>query len=161
MWIDQLDDEDLFVRQKAFMELEALRDPASMDAIRARLTAPDPNTRAFSARALAAVASRSAVPVLLERWTKERHVYVRSSILIALEPFLEQEPSVVTTVLNALRDRKRDIRMAAADIAGHINRPEARAALQVRWKRERDRDVRRVLERIMKALDLLPTRRAS
>ncbi len=161
VWVDQLDDDDLFLRQKAFLELEALRDPASADTIRAHLTALDPNTRAFSARALAAVAGRSAVPVLLERWTKERHLYVRSSILIALEPFWEQEPAVVATVLKALRDRKRDIRMVAADIASHINRPEAREALQVRWKRERDRDVRLVLKRIMKDLDLLSQRRAS
>ena len=150
--IQQLDAKDVYDRQKAFLRLEALREPATADVIRQYLDSNDPHTRAFSARALAAVQGAKAVPVLLERLKKDRHPDVRLAALLALEPLQEHDPTLTPAFIDALRDRKPLVRMAAVDVVSRIDRPEARQALFMRWKRERDRDVRRVLEEAKKRL---------
>ena len=136
--------EDAYVRQRAFLELEALREPASAEAIRAFLDDRDDDMRAFSIRALAAVEGVRAVPTLLERLAKERSPKVRVAAILALEPL--KAPEATEPLIARLRDRHADVRMAAVDVVSRMDDPRAREAIQLRWKRERHRDVQRVLE---------------
>ena len=145
--ISLLDDQDLYVQQEAFMQLEMLREAATAPAIRAHLDSRSEETRAFSVRALAAVEGVRAVPTLVERLKKERDPQVRVSTLLALEPL--QDPAVLPALIDRLRDRQRNVRMAAVDAVSRVKDPLAKAALQKRWVRERDRDVRRVLEKAL------------
>jgi len=147
-----LDAEDLSVRQEAFLRLEALREPATASVVRAHLASRDPNTRAFSVRAIAAIEGPSAVPTLLKSLKRDRHAFVRLESLLALEPLWEQEPTIGAAFIAALRDRHAQVRMAAVDAVSRIDEPEAHAAIRTRWRRERHRDVRRVLEEAMKRL---------
>ena len=135
---------DDYTRQRAFLELEALREPASVAAIRALLNDQDEHTRAYSVRALTAVEGTPSVPDLLERLERERSPVVRVAIVLGLEPL--HAPAATAPLIKHLRDRNKEVRMAAVDVVSRMNDPQAREAILVRWKRERDRDVRRVLE---------------
>lgn len=146
--LTQLDAKDAYTRQSAFIALEALREPATAPIVRRYLDNRDPDTRAFSIRALAAIEGVAAVPTLLERLKRERHPRVRVAAVLALEPL--QDPAILPAFIGKLRDRNREVRMALVDAVSRVNRPEAREAIRLRWRRERDRDVRRVLEEAMK-----------
>ena len=148
--IKQLDSTDLYIQQLAFMRLEALREPATAAVVRRYVDSPKADTRAFSVRALAAIEGAAAVPVLVERLTQDRSPYVRLTALLALEPL--QDPTVMPTVMKKLRDRRPEVRMAAVDVVSRIDDPQARQALRLRWRRERNRDVRRVLEAAMQRI---------
>ena len=137
-------------RQFVFIELEALREPATAPIIRRYLDDRDPDTRAFSVRALAAIEGVAAVPTLLDRLKRERHPRVRVATVLALEPL--QDPAILPAFIEKMRDRNREVRMALVDAVSRVDRPEARAAIRLRWRRERDRDVRRVLEDAMKRI---------
>lgn len=145
--IKGLDSEDSYLRQKAFIRLEALREPATAAVVRRYLGSRDVNTRAFSVRALAAIEGVAAIPTLMERAKRDKP-RVRVTALLALEPLAAQEPALVPFFIEKLRDRNAEVRMAAVDIVSRLDDPRAREALNVRWRRERHRDVRRVLERI-------------
>lgn len=149
--IARLDADDPYIRQEAFLELEMLREPATVPAIRQRLESRNAETRAFSVRALAALEGVKAVPALLERLKRDSSPRVRVSALLALEPL--QDPTILPVLIDKLRDRNRDVRIAAADAVSRVKQPEARAAIQRRWRRERDRDVRRVLEKALARLE--------
>ena len=144
--------DDEYTRQRAFIELEALREPASAAAIRAFLDDRDEDTRAYSVRALAAVEGAAAVPELLKRLQNERSPRVRIACLLGLEPL--HAPQATEPLIKHLRDRNKEVRMAAVDVVSRLKEPRVRAraheAILVRWKRERDRDVRRVLEAALK-----------
>lgn len=130
-----------------FLRLEALRDPATVDAIRPYADSRDSRARAACLRALAAIEGPAAVPLLLEKLATDRHPRVRRAALLSLEPLRATQPeATLLAFLKALRDRKSDVRMAAIDIVSRIDEPRAREAMLDRWKRERSRDVRRVLE---------------
>lgn len=148
--VKQLDAQDPYTRQLAFLRLEALREPATAPIVRRSLESRDPDTRAFGVRALAAIEGQAAVAVLLERLVRDRHPRVRVSTLLALEPL--QDPAILPIFIKKLRDRNREVRMAAVDAVSRVDQPEAREAIRRRWKRERDRDVRRVLEEAMKRM---------
>jgi HEAT repeat protein len=148
--LGRLDSEDAYTRQLAFLKLEALREPATAPAIAAHLTSRDEDTRAQVLRALAAIQGAAAVPTLLEAFKTDRRPRVRRAALLALEPLREADPEVLPLFLRALRDRKPQVRMAAVDIVSRIDDPKARDAVRVRYKRERDRDVRRVLAEAIK-----------
>ena len=151
--IKLLDADDVYLRRTTFLQLEALREPATAPVIRDHLKSRNAKTRAFSVRALAAVEGPKAVATLIERLKSDRNAYVRLETVLALEPLREPDPSVVTPALiGALRDRNPEVRMAAVDAVSRVGEPEAKAAILMRWKRERDRDVRRVLEAAMKRL---------
>jgi len=150
--VPRLDAQDSYTRQHAFLQLEALREPATAPLIRERLSSRDARTRAFSARALAAIQGVTAVPDLLARLKQDRSPEVRVAALLALEPFQDQHPDILPAFLGSLRDRRREVRIAAVDIVSRIDQPEAREAIRTRWRRERDRDVLRVLELAMKRL---------
>ncbi|MBI3087803.1 MAG: HEAT repeat domain-containing protein [Candidatus Omnitrophica bacterium] len=150
--VAQLDAQDAYVRQQAFLRLEALREPATADVIRRHLASRNQETRAFSVRALAAVEGAAAVPTLVERLTRERSWNVRLNLVLALEPLADQSPAVMPALIRALRDRKAEVRMAAVDAVSRLDHPDAREAIRLRWRRERHRDVRRVLERAMARL---------
>ena len=146
--LTQLETKDPYTRQFAFLELEALREPATAPMIRRYLDNRDPDTRAFSIRALAAIEGPAAVPTLLERLKRERHPRVRVAAVLALEPL--QDPAILPAFIAKLRDRNKEVRMALVDAVSRVDSQEARAAIRLRWRRERDRDVRRVLEDAMK-----------
>jgi HEAT repeat protein len=145
-----LDAPDDFTRQATFLQLEALRDPSTASIIRNYIDNPDPDTRAYSLRALAAIARADAVPLLVDRARSDRVPRVRIAALLALEPL--RDPAATQVILSALRDRHPQVRMAAIDVASRLEQPEARAAIQQRARRERDRDVRRVLEMAVERL---------
>ena len=146
--------DDDYTRQRAFLELEALREPASAEAIRGFLDDRDEDTRAYSVRALAAVEGAAAVPELLKRLQNERSPKVRIACILGIEPL--HAPEATEPLIKRLRDRNAEVRMAAVDVVSRLNDPRVRAraheAILVRWKRERDRDVRRVLEQALKRI---------
>lgn len=145
-----LEAKDTYSRQLGFMRLEALREPATASAVRQHLANRDPDTRAFSARALAAIEGTRAVPTLIELLKRDRSPRVRLAALLALEPI--QDPLVTPILIEKLRDRNPEVRMAAVDAVSRIDDPHARGAILTRWRRERHRDVRRVLQEAMDRL---------
>ena len=147
--IAQLDAKDVYERQKAFLRLEALREPATTPILRDHLASRDPHTRAFSVRALAAIEGVPSAAALIDRLQHDRDPDVRLAAILALEPLQKQNPTIMPALIDALRDRKSTVRLAAVDVVSRIDQPEAKEALQVRWRRERHRDVRRVLEQSM------------
>lgn len=146
-----LDADDAYVRQEAFIQLEMLREAASAPEVRKRLESSKPETRAFSVRALAAIEGLKAVPDVIDRLKRDHDPRVRVSAILALEPL--QNPAILPVFIERLRDRNRDVRMAAADAVSRSKQPEAHAALKRRWRRERDRDVRRILQQAMQRIE--------
>jgi HEAT repeat protein len=142
---------DVSTRQSGFLQLEALRDPASADLVRGYAEHRDPDTRAFGVRALGAISGIAAVPVLVERLRQDRAPKVRLAALLALEPL--RDPSAMPALIGALRDRHPHVRMAAVDVVSRMDEPDAKEAIRRRWRRERNRDVRRVLEQANARLD--------
>lgn len=142
--VAQLDVQDPYLRQKAFMQLEALRDPSTVPVVQAHLKSRNSATRAFSARALAAIDGVHAIPLLLERLHRDKSPRVRLAAVLALEPL--DDPRVMPALIGKLRDHHPDVRMAVADAVSRINHPDARAAILLRARRERNRDVQRVLQ---------------
>ena len=152
--IAQLDSQDAYERQKAFVQLEALREPATAPMVRGYLKSREPQTRAFSVRALAAIEGLQSVPTVLDILQRDRNPQVRVAAVLALEPL--RDPASTPVVIKALRDRKAEVRMAAVDVLSRLEDPHARAAILLRWKRERHRDVRRVLEDALKRMGITP-----
>ncbi|MBI3324502.1 MAG: HEAT repeat domain-containing protein [Candidatus Omnitrophica bacterium] len=148
--IKLIDAHDSYLRQKGFIQLEMLREPATAVLVRRYLESRDPQTRAWGARALAAIDGAKAVPTLVERLTRDKSPRVRVAAILALEPL--KDPSATTALMARLRDRNPEVRMAAADAVSRLNDPDARDAVRLRWRRERNRDVRRVLEDAMKRI---------
>ncbi len=147
-----LTSEDAYQRQVGFLRLEALREPATIDDIRPYADSRDPEMRSYALRALAAIQGPQAIPLLLDRLRAEKHARVRRAALLGLEPLYSADPSLLPVFISALRDRSTEVRMAAVDVVSRIDHPDARAAILVRKKRERRRDVRRVLELAMRRL---------
>ena len=149
-----LDAQDPYQRQLGFLRLEALRDPATVEAISRYVHNPDEDIRAASLRALSAIEGAAASPMLLDALARDRSARVRRAALLGLEPFVLDNPSILPAYLKALRDPEADVRITAADVVGRINDPQARQALLLRATRERNKDVRRVIEA---ALNRLPS----
>lgn len=150
--IEQIDTGDSALRRRAFLQLEALREPATASGIRRYLADRRVELRILSVRALAAIEGARSVPTLLERLQQDRSPAVRLQSMLAIEPFVGQDASALPLLLKALRDRQPDVRITAIDVVSRIEKPEAKEALTLRWKRERHRDVRRVLEAAMKRI---------
>ena len=147
-----LESNDPYQRQVGFLRLEALRDPSTVGAIRPALTARDPERRAEAVRALAAIQGAEAVQQLLDILHADQHPHVRRAALLGLEPLARTNPEILPTFIAALKDHKPEVRMTAVDIVSRIDDPQARAAIQARNRRERDRNVRRVLALAMNRL---------
>ena len=147
-----LESDDPYQRQVGFLRLEALRDPATVPALSPSLTSKNPERRAQAARALAAIQGAPAVPQLLELLRREREPEVRRAILLGLEPLAPASPELLPVFVAALKDRKPIVRMTAVDIVSRIDDDRARAAIRERHRRERDRNVRRVLDLAIKRL---------
>ena len=143
--LGDLQSPDSFIRQRAFLRLEALRDPSSIDAIRSHLNDKDADTRAFSLRALAAVQGASAIPTLLNALQKDPNPTARRAALFGLEPLQEHDPTILPAFIQALKDRKPEVRIVAVDVVSRIDKPQAKQALLERKHREHNHDVRRVL----------------
>jgi HEAT repeat protein len=141
----RLESTDPYHRQLGFLQLEALREPSTVETIKRYLDSRDGETRSHSLRALAAIEGAAAVPVLLERLRTDRHPQVRRAALLGLEPLQPTHPEILPAFIKALRDRSTEVRITAVDIVSRIEDPRARKALLLREKRERRRDVRRVL----------------
>lgn len=147
-----LESNDPYQRQVGFLRLEALRDPSTLSAVRRYLDARDPERRAEAVRALAAIQGAPAVPQLLGVLRADKHPQVRRAALLGLEPLSRANPDILPAFLVALRDRKPEVRMTAVDIVSRIDDPRARSAIRQRNRRERDRNVRRVLSLAMARL---------
>ena len=143
---------DAYQRELGFLRLEAMREAATIPIIAQHLTHKDPEVRAYSLRALAAVQGAPSVPVVLQTLARDKHPRVRRAALLALEPFEPTSPEILPALLHALRDRKPEVRMTAVDIVSRIDAPQAKEAILIRKKREHNRDVRRVLALAMKRL---------
>lgn len=140
-----LQSSDTYQQQLGFLRLEALRELSTVPAIQQYVTSKNPDTRAYSLRALAAIQTVAAVPLLLETLRREKDTRVRRAALLGLEPLVKTDPAILPVLIQALRDRRVEIRIAAIDIVSRIDDPRARQAILVRNQRERQRGVRRVL----------------
>ena len=143
---------DPYQRQLGFLRLEALRDPSTVSAIQPYVTSRDPELRASGLRALAAIQGVEAIPLLLNALKTDRQPQVRRAALLGLEPLQQANPEILPACIQALRDRKPEVRMAAIDIVSRIDDPRAREAILQRKRREHNRDVRRVLAMGLKRL---------
>ena len=143
---------DPYQRQLGFLRLEALRDPSAADAIRKYLDSKDPDLRAYTLRALAAIEGPAAIPQLLQSLRADRHPTVRRAALLGLEPLRQHDPDLVSAFIAALRDRHPEVRLAAVDVVSRIDHARAREAILLRNKRERNRNVRRALSLAMKRM---------
>ena len=108
--------------------------------------------RAYAFRALAAIEGAQAVPLLLEALRTDKQPRVRRAALLGLEPLQQSDPNILPAFIKALRDKDTEVRMAAVDIVSRVDDPRAREAILLRNKRERRRDVRRVLSMAMRRL---------
>jgi len=140
-----LQSSDAYQQELGFLRLEALRELSTVPTIRQYVTSKSPETRAYSLRALAAIQTIAAVPLLLDILRTEKDARVRRAALLGLEPLVQADPAILPVLIQALRDRRVEIRIAAVDIVSRIDDPRARQAILVRNQRERQRDVRRVL----------------
>lgn len=147
-----VESKDPYQQQLGFLRLEALRETSTAPMIRTYLTHREPEMRAYALRALAAIEGAAAVPTLLAALQTDRQPLVRQAALLGLEPLQPTDPNILPAFTRALRDRKTDVRMAAVDIVSRVDDPRAREAILLRNKRERRRDVRRVLSLAMKRL---------
>ena len=147
-----LDSDDPFQQQTGFLRLEALREPATVGIIRAYLDHADPDLRAWSVRALAAVEGTGAIDTVLHKLQTDKHPDVRRAALLGLEVFQPMDPRLLPAFISSLTDRHSSVRMTAVDLVSRIDHPDARQAITVRYRREHRRDVRRVLESAMKRL---------
>lgn len=144
-----IESNDAYQREFGFLRLEALRQSETAPAVQGYLSHRMPEMRAYSVRALAAVSGAEAVPLILRALKTDRHPYVRRSAVLALEPFVSASPAIVPALLDALRDRNSEVRMSAIDVVSRLDDPRAREAILLRNRRERRRDVRRVLKLAM------------
>ena len=147
-----VESKDPYQQQLGFLRLEALRETGTAPLIRGYLTHREPEMRAYALRALAAIEGAAAVPTLLEALKTDKQPLVRRAALLGLEPLQSTDPNILPAFIRALRDRKTDVRMTAVDVVSRIDDPKAREAILLRNKRERRRDVRRVLSLAMKRL---------
>lgn len=135
---------DLYDRQMGFLLLESLRDPATLPTIRPYLNDRNSDLRAFAVRAVAAIDGVKAVPELVERLKTDKSPTVRIALILGLETL--QDPAVLPALILRLRDRHPEVRMAALDAVSRFKDPQASKAILTRKRRERNRDVQRVLE---------------
>ena len=147
-----VESKDPYQQQLGFLRLEALREIGTAPLIRRYLTHREPEMRAYTLRALAAIEGAASVPTLLEALQTDKQPLVRRAALLGLEPLQSTDPNILPAFIKALRDRKTDVRMTAVDVVSRIDDPKAREAILLRNKRERRRDVRRVLSLAMKRL---------
>ena len=147
-----VESKDPYQQQLGFLRLEALREIGTAPLIRRYLTHREPEMRAYALRALAAIEGAAAVPTLLAALQTDKQPLVRRAALLGLEPLQPTDPNILPAFIRALRDRKTDVRMTAVDVVSRIDAPKAREAILLRNKRERRRDVRRVLSLAMKRL---------
>ncbi len=147
--LHQLDASDSYTRQLAFLQLEATRDPAAVPVVRDHLKSRNAEIRALSVRALAAIEGAKSVPTLTS-YLRDRSPRVRLETILALEPL--RDPSVTPLLIERLRDHSPEVRIAAVDVVSRLRDPQAQQAILTRWKLERHRDVRRVLEDAVKRL---------
>ncbi|MBI2884866.1 MAG: HEAT repeat domain-containing protein [Candidatus Omnitrophica bacterium] len=148
--IAQLEAPDAYQRQMAFMKLELLREPATVPVLRSYLTSRHPDTRAFAVRAMAAVAGNQAVPELVDLLKRDRHPRIRIAAILAIEPLTD--PAILPALIDRLRDRHPEVRMAALDAVSRVDDPRAKDAILARQRRERHRDVQRVLFQAVKRI---------
>ena len=144
--------QDSYEREKGFLRLEALREPAALDSIRPFLDSQDPEMRAASLRAVAAIAGAQSSPVLLKA-LDDRDAAVRRAALLGLEPFQAQDKTILPAFIKALTDRSVEVRMTSVDAVSRFDSPEARAAIRERYKEELHPDVRKVLKMAMQRID--------
>lgn len=147
-----LDSQDPYQRQVGFIRLEALRDPATGPVIRRHLTSKDTDHRAQAVRALGAIEGVRAVPDLIRSLRQDQDAEVRRAALLGLEPLVPLDPQILPALIEALRDRKVEVRMSAIDVVSRIDDPRAREAIRERDRRERNRNARRVLTAAMDRL---------
>lgn len=147
-----LESADPYQRELGFLRLEALRERSTMPTIKTYLTSQDPEVRAYSVRALAAIEGVEAIPALLHVLGADKNPRVRRAALLGLEPLQRSDPQVLPAFLKALRDHDTSVRMTAVDIVSRIDDPRAREAILTRYKREGRRDVRRVLALAIKRI---------
>ena len=147
-----VESKDPYQQQLGFLRLEALREISTAPLIRQYVTHRDPEMRAYVLRALAAIEGAHAVPLLLETLRTEKQPRVRRAALLGLEPLQQSDPNILPAFIKALRDKDTEVRMAAVDIVSRVDDPWAREAILLRNKRERRRDVRRVLSMAMRRL---------
>ncbi len=150
--LELVSSDDHYKQALGFLRLEALREPASVPLILPYASHKDPDLRAESVRALAAIQGIEAVPLLLDRIEHDNNSRVRRAAMLGAEPFIELDPKILPVLIAMLTDHDKTVSMAAVDIVSRSLDPSARAAIQFRYKREGRHDVRRVLDLAMKRM---------
>ncbi len=143
---------DEYQRKLGFLRLEALREMSTLPTIKNYLQNRDPDTRAYSLRAVAAIEGPESVPMLVAALKTDKDPQVRRAALLGLEPFSQSDITILPVLLKALTDHDTEVRMTAVDVVSRIPTPQAREAILTRYKREQRQDVRRVLELAVKRL---------
>lgn len=147
-----LESTDPYQRLLGFLRLEALRELSTAPMITRYLDSRDTDMRAWSLRALSAIEGSAAIPLLLERLRTDTSPEVRRSAILGLELFQGDDPNILPAFLNALHDGSTEVRITAVDVVSRVDDPRAREAIRIRNRRERRRDVRRVLGAAMQRL---------
>lgn len=147
-----LKSQDPYQQRLGFLRLEALRDPSTLPEIRPYLDSRDPDLRAYSLRAVAAIDGLKAVPLLLERLKKDGQPRVRRAAVLGLEPLAKDDARILPALIDALRDRSTEVRMAAVDVVSRVDDPRAKKAILLRNQWEWRRDVKRVLKLAIKRI---------
>ncbi len=143
---------DPYQRQLGFLRLEALRESSTVQTLRTYFTSKNPEMRACSLRAAAAIEGAGAIPVLVHALNTDKKPRVRRAALLGLEPLRQNDPELIPLFIKVLRDPDTEVRMTAVDVVSRIDDPRTREAILMREKREKRRDVRRVLALAMKRI---------
>jgi HEAT repeat protein len=110
-------------RRQAVVMLGAMRDPATIDVLRAALDDKSERVRAAAIAALGWLREPALAPLIATYVTKDKHAFVRKTAVYALGQCASGE--VTAALAAALRDKDLEVRGAAA--VSLSNRPDAAA----------------------------------
>lgn len=131
---------DLFSQKAGLLELEALREPGTLDAVQPFLDHRNPELRAQALTVARAIQQRAALPLLLDRLALDRDERVRRQAANELRRLAD--PSTVPALTAALRDRSLTVRIAAVEALGAIKDRSVTTEI-LRQMRSRHAELRR------------------
>lgn len=131
---------DVFSKKAGLLELEALRDPATLSAVQPFLDDPNPALRAQALTTARAIQGRAAIPLLVGRLAQDRSEIVRRQAANELHEL--RDPSTAPGLTAALQDRRVTVRIAAVEALGALRDPSVTPAI-IRQTRSRDAELRR------------------
>ena len=131
---------DLFSKKAGLLELEALRDPSTLTAVRPFLDDPNPALRAQALATARAIQGAAAIPLLTDALARDRSEIVRRQAANELHEL--RDPSTVPALTSALQDRRVTVRIAAVEALGAMHDQSVTPAI-IEQVRSRDAELRR------------------